>query len=62
MILYRILVLCVAIMLTCSSSALFTAQASNKDFIVVIDAGHGGHDHGALGKITNEKKLISELP
>lgn len=57
MILYRILVLCVAIMLTCSSSARFTAQASNKDFIVVIDAGHGGHDHGALGKITNEKNI-----
>ena len=28
-----------------------------KPFTVVIDAGHGGHDPGALGKITQEKKL-----
>ena len=29
----------------------------DKPFTVVIDAGHGGHDPGALGKITQEKKL-----
>ncbi|MDE7407979.1 MAG: N-acetylmuramoyl-L-alanine amidase, partial [Muribaculaceae bacterium] len=28
-----------------------------KDFIVVIDPGHGGHDYGAIGKITNEKTI-----
>lgn len=28
-----------------------------KNFIVVIDAGHGGHDSGALGKITKEKTI-----
>ncbi|MCM1292637.1 MAG: N-acetylmuramoyl-L-alanine amidase [Bacteroides sp.] len=28
-----------------------------KDFIVVIDAGHGGKDSGALGKSTKEKDL-----
>ena len=28
-----------------------------KPFTVVIDAGHGGHDSGAVGKITQEKKL-----
>ena len=28
-----------------------------KPFTVVIDAGHGGHDPGALGKIVQEKKL-----
>lgn len=28
-----------------------------KPFTVVIDAGHGGHDPGALGRITQEKKL-----
>ena len=33
------------------------APKTPKPFTVVIDAGHGGHDPGALGKITQEKKL-----
>lgn len=57
MILYRTLAVCIALMLTCSSASFFNAHASNKDFTVVIDAGHGGHDHGALGNITNEKSI-----
>lgn len=28
-----------------------------KDFIVAIDAGHGGHDPGAIGKISKEKNI-----
>lgn len=32
-----------------------TAEAKN--FVVVIDAGHGGKDHGALGKRSNEKTI-----
>lgn len=28
-----------------------------KDFVVVIDAGHGGHDPGALGKFSKEKTI-----
>ncbi len=28
-----------------------------KDFTVVIDAGHGGHDPGAIGKISKEKNI-----
>lgn len=28
-----------------------------KEFVVVIDPGHGGHDYGAVGKITNEKSI-----
>ena len=31
--------------------------AANKRFTLVIDAGHGGHDAGAVGKITKEKTI-----
>ncbi len=39
--------------------ALLTAVAAiaEKPFTVVIDAGHGGHDYGAIGKATNEKSI-----
>ena len=29
----------------------------SKKFVVVIDAGHGGHDPGAVGKISKEKNI-----
>lgn len=32
-------------------------NAQNSKFTVVIDAGHGGHDPGAIGKITREKDI-----
>ena len=32
-------------------------SAAKKPFTVVIDAGHGGHDPGAIGRISQEKKL-----
>ena len=32
-------------------------QFMGKDFVVVIDAGHGGHDPGAIGKISKEKNI-----
>jgi len=34
-----------------------TTSAEAKDFVVVIDAGHGGHDPGALGKSSKEKNI-----
>lgn len=33
------------------------AEAANKKFTLVIDAGHGGNDAGAIGKITKEKHI-----
>lgn len=34
-----------------------TGHLWGKDFVVVIDAGHGGHDPGAIGKISKEKNI-----
>ena len=33
------------------------ALAQTKQYIVIIDAGHGGHDPGAIGKISREKNI-----
>jgi N-acetylmuramoyl-L-alanine amidase len=33
------------------------AQGNGKKFVLVIDAGHGGHDPGAIGKISKEKNI-----
>ena len=38
-----------------------TAHAANKTFTLVIDAGHGGNDYGAPGKVTNEKTLTLRM-
>lgn len=39
--------------------SLFTAfaHAANKKFTLVIDAGHGGHDSGAIGALSKEKDI-----
>ena len=34
-----------------------TSWAANGRFTLVIDAGHGGHDAGALGAISKEKDI-----
>jgi N-acetylmuramoyl-L-alanine amidase len=34
-----------------------SADAASKKFTLVIDAGHGGHDTGAVGAISKEKNL-----
>lgn len=36
---------------------LFCLPAKGKDFVVVIDPGHGGHDPGAVGKRGKEKNI-----
>lgn len=43
----------VMLFLIISTAALF----SQKPFTVVIDAGHGGHDSGAVGKYSKEKNI-----
>lgn len=48
------------IILLCSLWTIFPfigAQAENRDFIVVIDPGHGGRDPGAIGKRGKEKDI-----
>lgn len=50
---YRFLRIALILIISLSSALLLPA----KDFVVVIDAGHGGHDFGAIGKKTNEKSI-----
>ena len=39
------------------ASPLCAIHAAAKEFVVVIDAGHGGNDPGAIGKISREKDI-----
>ncbi|MBB4042472.1 N-acetylmuramoyl-L-alanine amidase family protein [Bacteroides reticulotermitis] len=39
------------------ASPFCTTNLWGKDFVVVIDAGHGGHDPGAIGKTSKEKNI-----
>ena len=38
-------------------SLVLSVDAAQKNFTLCIDAGHGGHDAGAVGKISKEKAL-----
>lgn len=51
----HILYLCICFGLFISPFCTISIEA--KDFVVVIDAGHGGHDPGAVGKISKEKNI-----
>lgn len=50
-----ILYIFICLWLLTSPSCIGSAWA--KDFVVVIDPGHGGHDPGAVGKISKEKNI-----
>lgn len=52
--LFKILLLSAIIWLVCIPCS---TKLWGKDFVVVIDAGHGGHDPGAIGKISKEKNI-----
>lgn len=57
---HRTYILYISICLWLLASPLCIGDLWGKDFVVVIDAGHGGHDPGAIGKISKEKKHQSE--
>ena len=52
---FHILLLFVGIGCLCAHKSY--GQLRGKNFTVVIDAGHGGHDPGAVGKISKEKNI-----
>lgn len=39
----------------------FSFAASARNFVVVLDPGHGGKDYGAIGNITNEKTIVLDV-
>jgi len=47
----------ITLILTVLCMLAMTSLAANKRFTLVIDAGHGGHDAGALGAISKEKNI-----
>ena len=50
-------ILSIACCMVCLSVHPGFATTSSGKFVVVIDAGHGGHDPGAIGKISKEKNI-----
>lgn len=50
-------ILFIACCMACLSVHSGFATTLSKKFVVVIDAGHGGHDPGAVGKISKEKNI-----
>ena len=54
---HRYYILYTFICLWLLSSPLCISNSWAKDFVVVIDPGHGGHDPGAVGKISKEKNI-----
>lgn len=54
---HKTYILFLSICLWLLTSPLCIGDLWGKDFVVVIDAGHGGHDPGAIGKISREKNI-----
>ncbi len=45
------------LLITLMIGCIMVVDAAHKKFTLVIDAGHGGHDAGAIGHITKEKTI-----
>ena len=45
------------VLIALTLGVMMTGVAANKKFTLVIDAGHGGNDAGAIGAITKEKNI-----
>lgn len=54
---YKRYILYIGMILGLLALPLAASEAMAKDFVVVIDAGHGGHDPGAIGQISKEKDI-----
>ncbi|MBR1386859.1 MAG: N-acetylmuramoyl-L-alanine amidase [Alloprevotella sp.] len=50
------LILSVVVLMVCTSTAM-----AQKKFTIVIDAGHGGHDAGAIGDFSREKDICLKV-
>ncbi len=52
---YKFYILFILYTLCLTDLSFGSTSQKTKEFVVVIDPGHGGHDPGAVGKITKEK-------
>ncbi|KAA6334435.1 N-acetylmuramoyl-L-alanine amidase AmiA [termite gut metagenome] len=55
--LYKYYIRFIIVCLTLSVFSFSDNKIWAKDFVLVIDPGHGGHDPGAIGKISKEKNI-----
>ena len=55
--LIRIYILYITLCIGFIASPCCIDKIEAKDFVVVIDPGHGGHDPGAIGRISKEKNI-----
>ena len=53
----RLHILYISICCGLLASSFCYGKTDARDFVVVIDAGHGGHDPGAVGRISKEKNI-----